>query len=197
MQPQYATRICEHCQRSFDVLARAVRRGEGKYCSRQCSGKARTFSLEHAFNLRVDRSAGDDGCWPWMGRRDEDGYGFCYAGNNRLRAHRVAWALSNGRDPHEPPMVRHLCPGGGKPWCCNPRHLAEGTVQDNADDRLRDGNQARGQDSARAKLTDDQVREIRRRRECGERQRSLARAFGVNERTISHIVARRTWWHLP
>ena len=56
---------------------------------------------------------------------------------------------------------------------------------------------ARGEDAGMAKLDDDKVREIRARLARGERQVDLARAFGVNQPTISCIKRRATWKHIP
>jgi hypothetical protein len=46
------------------------------------------------------------------------------------------------------------------------------------------------------KLTEDDVRAIRRRYSSGERGRALAREFAVNPATISEIVNRRKWAHV-
>ena len=78
----------------------------------------------------VDADTGE-----WSGYRDRDGYGiFTTTGPNgervKLRAHRVAWALANGRQP--PPVVRHDC---DHPPCCRPACLRGGTQADNIADR--------------------------------------------------------------
>jgi hypothetical protein len=44
-----------------------------------------------------------------------------------------------------------------------------------------------------AHLTDEDVREIRRRRGAGERRNALARAFSIDPSAISNIVAGRTY----
>jgi hypothetical protein len=49
---------------------------------------------------------------------------------------------------------------------------------------------------AAAKLTEDQVREIRRRSERGESGKSLAASFGVGQAVISRIVTRKGWLHV-
>jgi DNA-binding transcriptional regulator YiaG len=46
-----------------------------------------------------------------------------------------------------------------------------------------------------AKLTDDDVRAIRREA-LHASQESVARAFGVNQTCVSSIVRRRTWKHV-
>jgi hypothetical protein len=52
---------------------------------------------------------------------------------------------------------------------------------------------ARGERVGGVRLTEQAVREIRHRAASGESHRSLAAAFGVNRRTISFVVQRRTW----
>lgn len=47
-----------------------------------------------------------------------------------------------------------------------------------------------------AKLTEEQVREIRRRVAAGEKQVDVARAFGVRNTNVSALVRRETWKHV-
>lgn len=54
----------------------------------------------------------------------------------------------------------------------------------------------RGERSGTAKLTELQVREIRARAATGEYQRPLAKAFGVTQGVVWHIIHRRTWRHV-
>lgn len=55
----------------------------------------------------------------------------------------------------------------------------------------------RGQNRPQAKLNDDSVREIRRRRAAGEIQRELAAEFLVCEATISDVInGRKSWKHV-
>lgn len=56
---------------------------------------------------------------------------------------------------------------------------------------------ARGSQQGSAKLTEEFVRDIRARHGVGESMRALARAYNVNPATISYIVARKTWRHVP
>lgn len=46
------------------------------------------------------------------------------------------------------------------------------------------------------KLTDDQVRDIRKRESEGESYKSLAQAFGVSSSAISLVVTRKRWDHV-
>lgn len=81
------------------------------------------------------------GCRRWSGGADEDGYGmFSVYHGCRVRAHRVAFFLANGRLPGpETPLVTHSC---NVPACCEDAHLVEGTHTKNMDDRAAAGRTA-------------------------------------------------------
>ena len=82
--------------------------------------------MEERFWSKVDRSAGEDGCWPWTGAKRQDGYGVVRIKGVLMKAHRVAWAMSHGGQIHRwfshswSLVVDHLC---GNKGCCNPKHL--------------------------------------------------------------------------
>lgn len=80
-----------------------------------------------AFWYCVDKSAGEDKCWPWTGQTS-GGYGIC----GREGAHRIAYRFEHGNIP-KGMLVRHSC---DNPICVNPAHLLMGTVQDNTNDML-------------------------------------------------------------
>jgi hypothetical protein len=60
-------------------------------------------------------------------------------------------------------------------------------------DRLRDGQDNRGERSGVAKLTWESVADIRRRVAGGESQRSVARLYGISFQNVSMIVTGKTW----
>lgn len=68
---------------------------------------------------RVDRSAGDDECWPWTGSTNGFGYGRLSLGGRYVYAHRVAYECEVGEIP-EGLVLDHLCRNR---LCCNPAHL--------------------------------------------------------------------------
>jgi HNH endonuclease len=93
------------------------------------------------FLLRIDDSGGPFACWPCAGAPGPFGYRLVqgcddYMGFN-FTAHRVAWALHNGREPAAD--ILHSC---DNPPCCNWRHLREGTALDNHRDMVERGRMA-------------------------------------------------------
>src|SRR4051812_19427853 len=87
-------------------------------------------TLAERFWAKVDRTAGPDACWPWMGARFWFGHGAVKVGGRPWGTHRVAWELTNGAIPAGQ-QVNHRC---DHPPCCNPTHLWLGTQLDNVRD---------------------------------------------------------------
>jgi hypothetical protein len=148
------------------------------------------------FWATVDRSAGPDGCWPWMGhccpRTQYGDIPARYAGGKRSSAHRMAWKLHNSCDPDKL-SVLHKCDFRR---CCNPAHLFLGTARTNLYDAWRKGRAlvcAPGEDHPKAKLTESVVRQIR---EGTEDAAALAKRHGVTVGTIRSARRGATWRHL-
>lgn len=75
-------------------------------------------------------------------------------------------------------------------------NLCWGTRQANAEDRRRHGTLAAGVTNGRAKISDDDVRDIRRRHRAGETKAALARRFNLNWSTINRAVRGINWRHV-
>lgn len=94
-----------------------------------------TMPLAARFWAKVD-VRGPDECWLWK-RCIAGGYGRFGIGSRSdgtrksERASRVALTLHLGRELSAGMLACHRC---DNPECCNPAHLFEGTVQDNAQD---------------------------------------------------------------
>lgn len=206
---RYCSAPCHALARKTGALFQCVRCGTAFYrrlsgytqhCSRKCQGEAagerqRRDPVER-FWEKVDRSAGPNGCWPWLAGKTSSGYGQFWGAATGLRlAHRFSWALHNGPIP-DGLWVCHDCPTGDNPLCVNPAHLMLGTPIFNTLDRCAKGRSAKGERINTAKLTADQVRELRARHAEGESLRRLARTFPVTSACISKIVRRETWRHV-
>jgi len=89
-----------------------------------------------------------------------------------------------------------VCHRDDNPGNNKPENLFWGDRRDNSDDMVRKNRQAKGEKVAAAKLTECDVREIRRLCEGGAVQREVASQFGVAQSNIAMIVQRRTWRHI-
>ena len=173
--------------------------GRKVYCSRSCYVKDIKHTPETAtaaFWAKVDRSGGPDACWTWQGAVTAKwGYG-CFNWLGRiLGAHKVSWLITNG-DPGEL-CVLHKCDNR---LCVNPNHFFLGTKQDNANDAVAKGRQARGRMTGKSKLSDDIVRAIRAEyvkvHPKKGNGRVLAAKYGVSPAAVIAIASGRTWRHL-
>jgi len=137
----------------------------------------------------------DAECILWKKYIDKKGYGgMRFQGKTRL-AHRVAYCLHHAIDIDDIDgiCVRHKC---DTPACVNPLHLELGTHQENMKDMVDRDRSTRGEKSAHAKLTKDQVEEIRRRyvpRSKHANMFVLADAYGICQAEVSQIVNHKRW----
>lgn len=77
-----------------------------------------------------------------------------------------------------------------------PENLKYGTAQENMEDKKRDGTYQGGTKNGRSKLTDNQVREIRKLNAEGVFVVDLAKRFGLTKAAVRFIVIRKTWKYL-
>ena len=136
----------------------------------------------------TDKLQSNGDCLEWTGALVR-GYGYSRVCGKYWYTHRLALHLE-GVDVtgHH---VLHSC---DNPKCCNPAHLRLGTNQDNMIDKVSKGRQARGEKIHTAKLTQEQVLEIRAIN--GMYQKDIAAQYGVSKDAISKIIGRRTWAHI-
>lgn len=130
-------------------------------------------------------------CWIWMGTLDKDGYGNYYTGNRPHRAPRISYALAHPNQEIVGKVVRHTC---DNPACVNPAHLRLGTQKDNMRDRGARGRTAKGAANGRAKISEEQVRELLRR--ANEGPTKLSKEVGLHLSTVANILKRKIWKHV-
>jgi transposase len=146
------------------------------------------------FWAKVDKRGADE-CWPWIGAKSTCNKQYTpmtYGAFKQRRAHRASWIIANGRQPQPGYVICHSC---DNPLCVNPAHLFEGTRADNQRDmqrKLRSG--ILGEKNPKAKLTPEQVLEIRA---STESDKALADRFGVWQSTIYAIRTGKKWRNLP
>jgi hypothetical protein len=136
------------------------------------------------FQSKIDFS-GD--CWLWTAGLSKKGYGQFYYDGKMWATHRLAYFLANGELPPAPLIIRHKCRSKN---CVNPDHLEPGTIDDNNQDKKRDGTQNTGENHGSSKLTWEQVAQIRIRPESG---RQLAKEYEVSHTVIQKVRRCETW----
>lgn len=146
------------------------------------------------FDSKLDKESDASGCWLWTGAICSNGYGQVGWKGKTWRAHRLSYILSGGTFPEGKPHLCHSEHCVGKKHCCNPAHLRPDDDKGNQADRIRDRTDSRGEKQWLAKLTAEQVLQIRAR--ATESQTSLAREFGVTHKAIWAIIHHRNWRHL-
>ncbi len=151
-------------------------------------------------------------CHHYTGVLSKKGYGYIntcdYSSGKRKTinafAHRIAHELAHGPIPNGL-CVLHTC---DVPCCVNPMHLTLGTNDDNIRDMMRKGRSSkgkkrpnaavvRGEQHGEAKLNNNVVLTIRDMAASGVRGCDIAQQLGISRQTVSKIVLRQQWKHLP
>ena len=165
-------------------------------------------NIEQRFWDKVEKT---DECWNWTGCISSDHGQFQDIGKV-IGAHVFSWKLHNG-EIQKGMFVLHRCDNGK---CVNPDHLFLGTQADNIQDMIKKGRRKqgralgqrngkythpektpRGEDSGRAKLTEKQVKEIRKKYiPIKYHYGMLSKEYNVCRDTIRKIVNRIYWEHI-
>jgi len=156
---------------------------------------ARKKDTKQRFEAKFIKLSVDE-CWEWTAGLI-DGYGqFKNRDGGERLAHRRSYTLYVGPIPNGM-LVCHTC---DNKICVNPKHLFLGTVQDNITDMVLKDRNARGERNFKAKLTDENVNEIRslylRDSYHSSNAKELSKKFNVSVITIQRIVRNSSWKHL-
>jgi len=133
---------------------------------------------------------------------ESDGYPTVLFSDGETRqkvfAHRIVWMLANKSDIPHPLEVNHK---DGVRTNTRPFNLELLTPSGNMIHSFkvlgRKVKEQRGEQNTSAKLSAEQVREIRRLCESqAMAQSKIGQVFGISQRTVSEIYLRKTWKHL-
>lgn len=170
------------CKRHYD---RWRRHGDPHICLKPmvARGAPMQWLIENA------EHNGDD-CLIWPFARHPDGRAHMRAG----KPSRIMCELAHGQPPTDKHEAAHSC-GKGYDACVNPQHLRWATPVENTADKVEHGTLLNGSRLPQAKLTENQVREIRALK--GKLfQREIAAMFGVQITCINKILNGKSWRHV-
>lgn len=182
---------CE-CGVEREIRENALIEGKSRSCGRHERKSGQTQKDHDRFWSQVVTG---DGCWEWSGLESTAGYGKIYWLGRTTHAHRVSWMITHGDIP-DGMFVCHTCDNR---LCVRPSHLFLGTPADNMNDMAKKGRASKGASHPLAKLTDEDVRNIRSQYVFGSRDsglRALAKKYGVSMHNIHMIVKREIWQHV-
>jgi hypothetical protein len=132
-------------------------------------------------------------CWLWTGSLKRR-YGRFWVQGGDIRAHRYSYILHKGPIP-EDLFVCHSC---DVPICVNPDHLWLGTALQNNQDMHAKGRNADPLAAVpkHAKLTEDQILEIRQLWKGDLTGEKIADLFKISKASVSRIVNGKAWRHV-
>jgi hypothetical protein len=151
----------------------------GAPCSPWNKMATRLENPEQHFLRCVDKSAGPDSCWPWLGGYLSSGYGRTYVKRRSITAHRLAYIYHFKVVLPTTIDVHHKCSNKG---CCNPLHLR--TVPKDKHFQLEVRNQRIGWPLAK---------ELRAAAVLGVPFKRLARIHGLHPWEVYDVVNLKKW----
>lgn len=139
-------------------------------------------------------------CWVWVKKRQKNkdyNYGIFVIyekGKKRIYcgAHRYSYLVHVGEIP-DGRCVLHKC---DNPLCVNPKHLFIGTNEDNVNDMLSKGRQAKGSRCSRSKLKERDILKIWELDERGFDSVEISKRIGCSRDNVRAILRGETWKHV-
>ena len=179
-QPRHSLGLCKkHYMRNR-------RHGDPMHCA-SVPRPARDWLVAH-----IDYRGAECLIWPFA--RLRNGYAAVRDRGTVAVASRVMCELAHGPAPTAGHEAAHSC-GRGHDGCVNPDHLRWATHLENVGDQEDHGTVVWGEASPSSKLTEDDVRAIRKMDGAATR-REIGDKFGVSRQTAKDVILRRRWGRL-
>ena len=131
----------------------------------------------------------DSECWNWTACKDRDGYGIININGIPTRAHRYSKEIHGGLDNNYP-VVLHTC---DNPSCVNPKHLENGTQNDNMKDMTSKLRHRYGSKSYRTTLTEEQAKDIKY---SSATTKEMVEKYNVSKYVVYTIRSGKRWPHI-
>lgn len=165
---------------------RAIKTGEIK--------KVKFENFVDSFFAKTEKGKNQNDCWKWLGYKNKTGYGRMKCNGKNELSHRVSFFIKKGFWAKG--MVLHSC---DNPECCNPKHLRQGTAQENAQDCIKRGRKpypfwllkpriAKPQKKILAELTSDEIKQIEESVSKGHIKKYIAERFNISMQLINQIA---------
>jgi hypothetical protein len=152
---------------------------------------------ESVWSAKITGAQGRLGEWfPLSINIDKDGYPYTtlHRGRpKRFHVHTLLLLAFVGPCP-ENMECRHL---NGIAHDNRLSNICWGTPEENLEDKRRHGTVTAGSRNPKAKITEADIPEVRRRLAAGETQASIGRDLGITQSAVSDIKLRRRWGHVP
>jgi hypothetical protein len=158
--------------------------------------RSNTKAIEELKDRLVKRCVRDrrTNCWVWRGARNKQGYGIVKFRKRFYRVHRLFFSVFKGFDIDSDLFVNHYC---NNTSCVNPDHLTAKNQEDNMKYASNLDRTQRGERSPASKLTQSEVRKIRKL--AGENELSkqkIGDMFGISRRHVYYLMNHERWKHL-
>jgi hypothetical protein len=172
------SKICTFCGQEYTC---PQNHGNRKYCGKGCQFMG-SFDV-----TKTNRGY----CWLVFRNKTSAGYGQL---SDKKYSHIYSYETYRGpiqKNGSRGDLVQHFC---NTPNCVNPAHLSVGSQKTNMEYASACGRIPRGEKNKKAKLTNDQAREIRKLYHSETFSgKELAKMYGVSSANISFVVNNKTY----
>lgn len=197
------------CGNEKSISSVSLRPGGSRSCGCGHKGAKRNRKCRPIADRFWEKVNKTEVCWLWTAHVNNHGYGEIHlkSGNSTVEyAHRISWMIHFGEIPSGMEVL-HSC---DNPPCIRPDHLFLGDQKRNLNDAISkgrmpilvNGSGAKGELHGMAKLTEEQVIDIRNRYISGVNQsnpsnrRELAEEFGISPNHVWQVKKGKVWKHL-